>query len=190
MDNNEKIINILEEILKIQKLSIQNSNEIIEINRKYEKISHRSRIITAMVITIVLGLVLFSYLNLFLSCPIKSENKNNEGHFDKLAINFSEAAKLEIIDQKINQSALNISAIGTVKNNGENRWNSVSIVLELYDSNGKLADLCEGYINGAIAPAESRNFKISCGNCSKDETKIEFASHKLFVRNAYYDYDS
>jgi hypothetical protein len=54
------------------------------------------------------------------------------------------------------------SIIGSVKNSGKTTGRSVQIQANLFN-HGRFVDQYSTYISGAIAPGESRNFKIACG---------------------------
>jgi len=70
--------------------------------------------------------------------------------------------------------------LGTVENRSAAAVRAVSIQVDLFDQDGKFVDQCSEYLRGALKPAESRNFKVSCGGC-KDRPAVAHASYKVRV---------
>jgi hypothetical protein len=82
------------------------------------------------------------------------------------------------------QKAENNSAfIGQVANAGNGTWANVEIVAELFDRDGEFLDKCSSYLDGSIAPGETRNFKVSCPNCP-DNPRPAYDSYTLAIRDA------
>jgi hypothetical protein len=70
--------------------------------------------------------------------------------------------------------------LGTVENRSAEAVRAMSIQIDLFDKDGKFVDQCSEYLRGALKPAESRNFKVSCGGC-KDRPAVAHASYKVRV---------
>jgi len=72
--------------------------------------------------------------------------------------------------------------IGSIKNTGPTRANSVRIEADLFD-HGKFVDQYSTYVSGGVDPDGSRYFKISCG--CKDSPAAQHDSYKLAVFTGY-----
>ena len=70
--------------------------------------------------------------------------------------------------------------LGTVENQRAEAVRTLSIQVDLFDKDGKFVDQCSEYLRGALKPAESRNFKVSCGGCKKRPV-ITHESYKIRV---------
>jgi hypothetical protein len=73
--------------------------------------------------------------------------------------------------------------LGTLTNRGEHEWDSATVQIELFDENGHFMDECDGYIQGAITPGSTHNFKVTFH--SYDESDIVFTDFKVAVIGAY-----
>ena len=89
----------------------------------------------------------------------------------------------EIVSEKIDTESLIL--LGKIKNDGDIKWTSVSLKVELFDQDGNFIDECSEYISGGVAPNITENFKISCGsNCSKANLD-DYHHYKIKIADAH-----
>ena len=74
--------------------------------------------------------------------------------------------------------------LGTLINSGEHSWDSATVQIELFDEEGNFMDESDGYIQGAIAPGTTHNFKVTFQSCN-EEKEIDFFDFKIAVTGAY-----
>lgn len=74
--------------------------------------------------------------------------------------------------------------LGALTNSGEHDWESVTVQIELFDREGNFMDESDGYIQGAITPGSTHNFKVVFHTCD-EETEISFTNFKIAVTGAY-----
>jgi hypothetical protein len=67
--------------------------------------------------------------------------------------------------------------LGTLENHNSGPVRIVKIQVDLFDKQGRLVDICEEHVRGPLKPAESANFKVSCG--SKGKPVVEHDSYKI-----------
>jgi len=61
-----------------------------------------------------------------------------------------------------------MACLGQIVNDGSDTWNMVEILLELFEKYGQFIDKCSSYLDGSIAPGDTRNFKASCPDCREN----------------------
>ena len=89
--------------------------------------------------------------------------KRTEAEFAHMG-SFSESSAADFVLSDVEELKHDgaTSIIGSVKNNGKAKASSLKIEANLFN-HGKFVDQYSTYITGALAPGESRNFKIACG---------------------------
>lgn len=98
---------------------------------------------------------------------------------------YDENAGLAIMSHRPIRRENNLEIVGVVENNGTDTWQSISIEVELFDSEGNFMDECSEYISSALAPKQSENFKVSCGGCEK-RPLAEFDRYEIAIKDASY----
>lgn len=76
-----------------------------------------------------------------------------------------------------------MEVLAEIENSGDTTWSSVSVEVELFDSDGHFVDECTSYLRGRIAPGETKNVKIKCGGC-KDSPLTAYDSYTLAIIDA------
>ena len=105
-------------------------------------------------------------------------------YFEEEFKEFSMESRLEVKISDIKEVDNGIEFLGVLENQGEDEWDSATIEIELFDSEGNFVDEAEGYIQGIITPSSKHNFKVGFYDCGK-EKKIEYADFKAKVISAY-----
>ena len=77
----------------------------------------------------------------------------------------------------------NDAFVGQIANEGKESWANVEIVAELFGTDGEFLDKCSSYVDGTLAPGQTRNFKVSCPNC-RDNPMQPYDSYTLAVVDA------
>ena len=93
-------------------------------------------------------------------------------------------SKLEATIEKNNKIKNGWAFLGTLTNGGEHSWDNVTVQIELFDEEGNFMDESDGYIEGAIAPGTTHNFKVTFHTCDEDK-EIVFSDFKIAVTGAY-----
>ncbi len=101
---------------------------------------------------------------------------------------YSPESGLEIISHESKRSGNSFIVIGKVRNNGTDKWQSMSIDVELFDDKDKFVDKCSSYISGTIRPDDERNFKVLCNRCN-DDPLPDFERYTVNIVNANYQVD-
>lgn len=73
-----------------------------------------------------------------------------------------------------------VLVLGSVENQGSDPVRTMTIQVDLLDTNGKFVEQCSTYLTGTLKAGEIRNFKVSCGGC-KDNPIVQHESYKVYV---------
>jgi len=98
-------------------------------------------------------------------------------------IEFDENSGLILENHEARKYETELTIIGQIKNTGQENWERIHLEVELFDSNKAFLDQCSGLVWGIIKPAQTRNFKITCGGCD-NEPLVEFSTYEVSVVNA------
>lgn len=109
---------------------------------------------------------------------LSEERKRMFRDYDETAL-LALSVSREIINEE------EFTLLGTIENNGDARWSSVSIKAELFNEAGEFVDECSEYVSETSRPGELINFKLSCGSCSKFQLR-DYNSYKVAIVNAHY----
>jgi hypothetical protein len=96
---------------------------------------------------------------------------------------YDENSGLIIENQELRKSDTKLTIIGQIKNTGQENWERTHIEVELFDSNKKFVDQCSGLVWGIIKPTQTRNFKVTCGECD-NEPFVEFSTYEIRITDA------
>lgn len=95
-------------------------------------------------------------------------------------------AGLAITEHRPQRPTANDSFIGTLTNSGKDTWESVKIVTEMFSTDRQFVDKCSSYLDGSIAPGQTRNFKVSCAGCRDISTPLTYDKYTIAVVDASY----
>jgi len=96
---------------------------------------------------------------------------------------YDETANLNLSVSKERIEDEEFTLLGSLENNGNEKWSSVNLKAELYNEAGEFIDECGEYITQMSAPDSKINFKLSCGSCSKFQLR-DYHSYKLSIVDA------
>ena len=122
---------------------------------------------------------------LFIDDFMMMEFEDEFAEYEKDYIEFSPTeSKLEAKIEKNNKIENGWVFLGALTNSGEHSWDNATVQIELFDEEGNFMDEADGYIQGAIAPGTTHNFKVTFHNCD-EEKEIAFSDFKIAVTGAY-----
>lgn len=99
---------------------------------------------------------------------------------------FGPAAGLTIKEHRPQQAQANSAFLGSIQNAGKDSWQSVGLLVELFDKEGTFVDKCSGHLDGSIGPGETRNFKVSCAECRASSQPLVYDRYTIKISDAYY----
>lgn len=133
-----------------------------------------------------LPITIVSYIPmLFINDFMIMEFEDEFAEYEEDYIEFSATeSKLEANIEKNNKTENGWVFLGTLTNAGEHDWDSATVQIELFDEAGNFMDESDGYIQGAITPGTTHNFKVTFNACD-EEKEIIFTEFKIAVTGAY-----
>lgn len=63
------------------------------------------------------------------------------------------------------------------------------MLVELFDKDGRFVDKCSSYLDGAISPGQTRNFKVSCSACRAAAQPLVYDRYTIAIVDARYVQD-
>lgn len=141
-----------------------------------------------MIAAAVVGNFTFSYMESDMEEMERKQeerNKNREEKMRMMSRSYDESAGLSVSIAKERIADDEFTLIGTIENNGDTKWSSVSLKAELFNEDGEFIDECTEYVNQTTIPGSKLNFKLSCGSCSKFQLR-DYKSYKLAITDAMY----
>ena len=78
----------------------------------------------------------------------------------------------------------NSAFLGVISNSGEDTWENVEVLVELFAKDGTFVDKCSSYMDGSISPTQDRNFKVSCSNCRDVSLPLEYDKYTITIVDA------
>jgi hypothetical protein len=99
---------------------------------------------------------------------------------------YTPEAGLEITEHRPQKPTNNDAFIGAVRNNGKDTWEGVELLAEMFGKDGAFLDKCSSYVDGSVAPGESRNFKVSCAGCRDVRVPLQYDKYTIKVVDARY----
>ena len=122
---------------------------------------------------------------LFIDDFMMMDFEDEFAEFEEDCIEFSPTeSKLEATIEKNNKIKNGWVFLGTLMNLGEHSWDNATVQIELFDEEGNFMDESDGYIQGAIAPGTTHNFKVTF-HAYGEEKDIVFSDFKIAVTGAY-----
>lgn len=122
---------------------------------------------------------------LFIDDLMMMEFEDEFAEYEEDYIEFSPTeSKLEAKIERNNKTEDEWVFLGTLTNSGEHSWDNATVQIELFDEEGKFLDESDGYIQGAITPGTTHNFKVVFQTCD-EEKDIIFTDFKIAVTGAY-----
>ena len=91
---------------------------------------------------------------------------------------------LSIKEHRPQRAQANSAFLGTIVNNGQDTWESVEVLAELFDKEGTFVDKCSSYMDGSISPGQTRNFKVSCSGCRDDSQPMVYDRYTIAIVDA------
>ncbi|WP_414717266.1 FxLYD domain-containing protein [Steroidobacter cummioxidans] len=76
--------------------------------------------------------------------------------------------------------------MGSIENIGQDTWQSVELLVELFDKGGTFVDKCSSHLDGSIEPGQTRNFKVSCSECRSSSLPLAYDRYTVAIASAYY----
>jgi hypothetical protein len=98
-------------------------------------------------------------------------------------IEFDDRSGLIIENHEPRKYDTKLIIIGQIKNTGQKNWERIHIEVELFDSNKNFVDQCSGLIWGTVKANQTRNFKVTCGECG-NEPLVEFSTYEIKILDA------
>lgn len=99
---------------------------------------------------------------------------------------YSPAAGLTIKEHRPQTTEANSAFLGSIENNGQDTWENVEVLVELFDKNGTFVDKCSSYMDGSIGPSQTRNFKVSCNGCRDVSKPLAYDRYTIAIVSAHY----
>jgi len=100
--------------------------------------------------------------------------------------NFSPEAGLVIKEHRPQSPEANSAFIGVMQNTGSDSWQTIEVLVELFDKQGAFVDKCSSYLDGSIGPGQARNFKVSCSECRNNSQPLVYDRYKIEIVSASY----
>ncbi len=112
------------------------------------------------------------------------ENKNRDmmGMFKEYTPN----AGLSITEHRPQNPTANDAFIGSLANNGKDTWERVELLAEMFGKDGAFVDKCSSYLDGSLAPGQTRNFKVSCSGCRDTRVPLVYDKYTIAIVDASY----
>lgn len=99
---------------------------------------------------------------------------------------YTPEAGLEVVEHRPQKPTNNDAFIGSIRNNGKDTWEGVEILAEMFGKSGEFVDKCSSYIDGSIAPGQTRNFKVSCAGCRDVRVPLAYDKYTIAISDARY----
>jgi len=115
----------------------------------------------------------------------KIERPSLEKYFPSF-VQFDEDSGLNIQSHKLIRNDDDVTVLGQIENIGKENWSNIHIEVEFFDSNKKFVDKCEDLIWGKLKAGQTRNFKVTCGEC-RNRPIVEFSSYEINVVDATHE---
>ncbi len=109
----------------------------------------------------------FMILLMYLSDPSNREKSENE-KLESWQIEFTSSTRLSVEWHEARSSNYNLHVLGAIKNDDETTWESVSVEVNLFDSDGKFIWQCGDYIPAPVWPGDTHKFHVDCNGVSSD----------------------
>ena len=100
--------------------------------------------------------------------------------------NYSSDARLTIKNHRPQTRESNSAFLGSIQNAGVDTWQSVEVLVELFDKEGTFVDKCSSYLDGSIGPGQIRNFKVSCSECRDAAQRLAYDRYRIEIVSASY----
>jgi len=138
-------------------------------------------------IAIIVVFASFEYTGLFDKDETETQQEEAEPpsfeSYMSSRIEFDENSGLVIQKHEPKKYENKLIILGQIKNTGQENWERIHIQVELFDSKKVFVDQCSGLIWGILKVNQTRNFKITCGECDNGPL-IEFSSYDIKILDA------
>jgi hypothetical protein len=141
-----------------------------------------------IIATATIGNFAFSYMEDDINekkAAMAERDKEREEEHRLMFRDYDDSAKLKVSISKERIESEEFTLLGTIENNGDAKWSSVSLKAELYNEAGEFIDECSEYVTQTSIPGSKVNFKLSCGSCSKFQLR-DYHSYELSITDARY----
>lgn len=138
-----------------------------------------------MLAMVVVTAVYYTYMEMNAQATLEANRVEYSEERKRMFRDYDETALLELSISREIITQEEFTLLGTVENNGDAGWSSVSIKAELFNEAGEFIDECSEYISETSRPGDIINFKLSCGSCSKLQLH-DYKSYKISIVNAHY----
>ena len=101
-------------------------------------------------------------------------------------VEFDENSGLIILSHESRRYDNKLILLGQIKNNGQETWSNIHIEVDLFNSKNAFVDQCSDLIWGDIRPEQTRNFKVTCGECD-DDPPVEFETYEIKILDATHE---
>jgi hypothetical protein len=78
----------------------------------------------------------------------------------------------------------NSAFVGVISNSGNDTWNNVEVLVELFAKDGTFVDKCSSLMEGSIDPTQDRNFKVSCSSCRDVSQPLVYDKYAITIVDA------
>lgn len=100
--------------------------------------------------------------------------------------NYTPDAGLLIKEHRPQERDATSAFVGSIQNTGQDAWQGVELLVELFDRDGTFVDKCTSHLDGSIGPGQTRNFKVSCSECRNTSQPLAYDRYTIAIASAYY----
>lgn len=112
------------------------------------------------------------------------EFEESTGGLSGMFKEYTPEAGLSIKEHRPQRTQDNSAFLGTILNSGQDAWENVEVLVELFDKEGTFLDKCSSYMDGSISPGQTRNFKVSCSGCRDDSQPVVYHQYTIAIVDA------
>jgi hypothetical protein len=137
---------------------------------------------------VALGLMIFSY-GAWQERKFREHGQEIREEADDPGLGFKHytpRAGLAIKEHRPQRLEANSAFVGSIQNSGKDAWQSVGLLVELFDKDGVFLDKCSGHLDGLIGPGQTRNFKVSCSECRDPSRPLAYDRYTIAISDAYF----
>jgi hypothetical protein len=158
--------------------SANNKGEIVMIKAALAKIAHG--LLVGIGFAVALGVLMYVYSTWQMR---QFEEKSDDIFGFK---QYGADAGLVIKEHRPQRAENNTAFLGVMGNNGEDTWERVEVLVELFAQDGAFVDKCSSYMDGLIVPGQERNFKVSCSGCRDPAQPVAYDRYTIEIVDAGY----
>jgi hypothetical protein len=97
---------------------------------------------------------------------------------------FSEKANVVVKNHRVTKDKCCLAVLGELENKGTGSWRYVNVRVEYFDDKGQFVHSCSDKLDGLLAPAQVRNFKVAC-YAEQNRPLPEFKTYKVVLDDAF-----